>query len=243
MELEIIGYDENNEPIYQENLTEEEVGERLRETPEDKAFLEKYSLDDPLNSALFKVAVKRLGEDYTLADAQGLLKTIVQAGGFITIHEDVQVEGFLLHPGQYEFTPVALVSEPEQQPEPEVPAVDSRGHLLGASQKAWSEYRQFAESHSSQDCRERAKVDAGFASFVRKNFEREMNQGVGDAVENLNARSQEPTTASLELRAWVAEYNRTSAEQVRKLRRADFNPLGYTQYNKNLDAAIAAGLI
>ena len=68
--------------------------------------------------------------------------------------------------------------------------------------------------------------------------------GVGDAVENLNARPDEPKAkVTPEILRFVAEYNQSSAEQVRKLKRADFNPLGYEQYNRTLETAIAAGLI
>jgi hypothetical protein len=243
MELQIVGYDEHNEPVYQEWLTPEEIGVRLKETKEGKAFLKRFDLDDEHNSALFNVVIQRLGEDYTLDQARGLLKTVVQAGGFVTIHEDVRVGNTTFVAGQYKFARRPAVPEPEPEPEPEVPAVDARGHLLGASQKAWSEFRQYAESHSTQDCKERAKVDNGFASFVRKNLEREMNQGVGDEVINLNARTHEPNTPTPELRAWATEYHKTPTEKLRQLKRADTNPFGYVEWNRNFEAAIAAGLI
>ena len=70
------------------------------------------------------------------------------------------------------------LAEPEKDPRPR----DRNGKLLTPQQIAWSEYRQYAETHSSEECRQRARSDAGFASFMRKNLEREMGGGVGDAV-------------------------------------------------------------
>lgn len=70
--------------------------------------------------------------------------------------------------------------EPEEKP-------------LTGSQKAWSEYRQWSETHSSNECRARARTDAGYAAFMRKNLEREFVVEVGDAAVNLNA-NRMPTT-------------------------------------------------
>src|SRR5258708_14365293 len=84
MELEIVGYETDGSPIYQESLTEEEVGERLRDTPEGKAFLEQFDLNDEFNSALLAAVVKRLGDEYSLTEAHNVLKTIVHPVRVVT---------------------------------------------------------------------------------------------------------------------------------------------------------------
>lgn len=195
----------------------------LRETDEWAEFVERFDAKSDSNlSLLAELFEEKLGDDPSVEDYQRLLRNLLLAGGVVRIGG-----------AQHEFE---VVPKTEQVVEPEVPV--HRGQQL------WSEYRQFAESHSIQECKQRAKVDAGFASFIRKNLEREMNEGgVGDAVENLNARPNEPKTITPELQAFVAEYHRTPNDQVRKLKRADFNPTGYEAYNRNLEAAIAAGLI
>lgn len=242
MELEIIGYDENNEPIYQELLTEEEIGERLRETPEGKAFLAKYDLNDEHNSKLFRAAfAARLDENYSLEQARNLLGAIVRAGGVFTISEADDERRPTLPTGRYEFIERPVAQEPESEPEV---SRDRNGRPLTEAQIRWSEYTKFAHEHSSRECDERAKNDAGFASFRRTNLRREMTEGgIGDSVQNLNAHPEMPKTPSAELVAWVAQYHRTPNEEVRKLKRADFNPTGFEAYNRNLQEAIDAGLI
>lgn len=135
--------------------------------------------------------------------------------------------------------------EPQTPETPEEPAaapvpVDKNGRALSESQIRWSEYRQFAEAHSSKECRERARSDAGFASFVRKNLEREMAEAGG-----MGETASAPTTAEAtpELRQFAADYQGLQSSEVRRLLRSDCNPLGCQQFRKDRDAAIAAGLL
>ena len=74
------------------------------------------------------------------------------------------------------------VSEELVEPEEDVRPRDRNGRLLTEAQVKWSEYRQFAETASMAEISLRKKQDPGFANFVRKNLEREMAGGVGDAV-------------------------------------------------------------
>jgi hypothetical protein len=103
----------------------------------------------------------------------------------------------------------------ESTPEETPVEVDRNGKRLGASQLAWKEYRDFAESHSSKECKARARVDAGFASFVRINLEREMSGPIGGAGTILNSRT-ETKAAPPELIAWVNEYRTTPMTTVRQ---------------------------
>jgi hypothetical protein len=47
------------------------------------------------------------------------------------------------------------------------------GAPMTESQKRWQEYRQFSEQSSMQQVRDRTKTDPGFASFVKKQYERQ----------------------------------------------------------------------
>lgn len=74
------------------------------------------------------------------------------------------------------------VSEELVEPEEDTRPRDRNGRLLTDAQIKWSEYRQFAETASMAEINLRKQQDPGFANFVRKNMEREMGGGVGDAV-------------------------------------------------------------
>jgi hypothetical protein len=119
---------------------------------------------------------------------------------------------------------------------------------LTASQRAWSEYRIFSESHTSSQCKARAKVDAGYATFMRKNYEREMNESpVPDAAVNLNEKA--PTTKKAvpaDVADYAARYRTMSVEAARKELSPGMNPQGpaaAAEANRLFEASCAAGLI
>jgi hypothetical protein len=69
------------------------------------------------------------------------------------------------------------------------------GVPMTEAQQRWSEYRQFSETHSMAEVRQRMRTDAGFASFVSKNREREWQQ-VGDGATQRDG-SYTPSSARL----------------------------------------------
>ncbi len=118
---------------------------------------------------------------------------------------------------------------------------------LTGPQKAWSEYRQWSEEHSSSECRARARVDAGYATFVRKNLEREFVAEVGDAVTNLNVR-QAPAKRIVptDVQKFAEDYRTMSSETVKKLLSPGLNPLGpaaAAEANRLFEKACSLGLI
>ncbi len=132
--------------------------------------------------------------------------------------------------------------EPKRKKVEEAPAPKP----LTASQQAWSEYRIFSETHTSSECKARARVDAGYASFMRKNYEREMGETqVGDAVVAIGTQAvrQDKTRVTKDLREFAENYRRASTSEVRRLSSPAMNPNGYKEYQENLNAAINAGLI
>lgn len=104
--------------------------------------------------------------------------------------------------------PPREAEEPVQLAEPEVDTRprDRNGKLLSPQQIARSEYRQFAESASMAEINLRKQSDAGFANFVRKNLQREVNQPVGDAITPLGTNSVAPPPADRELAEFARNY-------------------------------------
>lgn len=223
----LAGHTPEGQPVYVEVLTPEEIRQRLTQTDTWKRFCERFDMTAAPNLRLINwLFGAKLDENSQLENYEQLLNDVSAAGGILEIDET-----------QYEFQ---LTEAPEPEPEG---LRDKNGKPLSEAQIRWSEYRKFAESHSMKECRERSRTDAGFASFVEKNLQREMAGGVGDEGQNLNARPQTTKQITPELQAWAIEYRNTPNQRVRQLCRADFNPAGYIAYIDNLNAAIAAGLI
>jgi hypothetical protein len=134
--------------------------------------------------------------------------------------------------------------QPKQKKVEQPPAPKS----LTASQQVWSEYRIFSESHTSAECRARARVDVGYGNFMRKNYEREFAASpVGDAVVNLNEKTPTKKKAvSADVAAYAARYRTMSADVVRKELSPGMNPSGpaaAAEAKRLFDASCAAGLI
>jgi hypothetical protein len=217
-------FDRFDNPIY----TAEEIVALLKESPEWANFTARFDMSNDGNKTLLDwVFGEKLGPDPQLEEYKRILKAVTAAGGIVNIKNKT-----------YEFE---TVSEPEQVVEPEVPT-DRNGRPLTPAQIAWSEYRTFSESHSMAECKQRAKTDAGYGSFFRKQYERETGE-VGDAVDNLNQRQPVSTAPAEELVAFAAEYYKTPTEKLRQLKRADTNPFGYQDWNRKFEACVAAGLI
>ena len=220
-------FDRFDNPIY----TTEEIVAQLYVSKEWTDFTAKFDMNDEGNQTLFGLLIdEKLDSHPELTDYQRLLRTVLAAGGVI------RVQGT-----QHEFQLVPVV---EPVVEPEV-LRDKNGNALSPSQIAWSEYRTFSESHSSADCKARARTDAGYGSFYRKNLEREAQ---GTESTQFRLAGQQPskpdvTGVSQELLNFADGFRRTSMDEVRRRKSPTLNPLGWEKYQKDLDAAIAAGLI
>jgi hypothetical protein len=131
----------------------------------------------------------------------------------------------------------AIQTPPPPQPKP---------RELSSSQKAWQEYRIFSESHSVNECRNRARIDAGFQSFMHKNYEREFaEQPVADAVvpAGVPTKKIKPTA---ELVEFAEKYKVEPTENLRprggavKLAGA---LISYSTFQDLVDRAASAGLL
>jgi len=194
---------------------------------------ERFDLSEAGNLEAVNAFLLSIAPPLILSKAESALRKLLYAGGVCKFGK--------LTPRPVE-TPIAEVST---MPITDEPVRDSRGHLLGDSQRKWQEYREYSESHSSQDCKNRARVDAGYASFVRTNLEREAQNTESTQFKIAGQQPSKPNVTGVtpELLAWANEYKRTPTDQVRKFRNPSINPLGCAAYEANLDAAIAANLI
>ena len=143
-----------------------------------------------------------------------------------------------------DFAPSAHLEEPVEDLRPR----DKNGKLLTESQRQWSEYRQFTETASMEEVNRRKCTDAGFASFVRKNYEREAAQEIGDAVVPVGQSNAQQTSKQIS-GALVDFANAYRTEPSQNLfPKGGFVTLAgrripYSQFIDQVNAATAAGLI
>lgn len=195
--------------------------------------------------------------DANLARIVSILNLMYPGQEFFTLDQVTDVFITAIDSGGSASDPLDRVPVQVTEPTPAPAPLRADGNPMSESQQRWSEYRQFSESHSMKDCRERARVDSGYRSFMSKNIEREFEQA-GDSVVPQNPHlllAEDPSKAALkaiaakagllvpQLFEWVKIYNTTPANQVRSLRSAAANPLGYEQYEKSFQAALEAHLI
>ena len=129
-------------------------------------------------------------------------------------------------------------------PVPAAPTVETP--RLTGSQQAWHEFRVWSDSHSSSECKLRARSDEAYGNFYRKNLEREFGeQQVGDAVVPAGQPSgrQAPTQ---ELRDFARAYLVEKSENLRPkggLVTLAGRQMSYTHLNTLVEQASAAGLL
>lgn len=174
-------------------------------------------------SALREIFQTEIGTTYKrvyYSDERGDedLEKILRAAELVAGSPDISVNALtralqlLIDSGEIQpkdFAPTTPLEEPEERP------MDKNGRPLTEAQIRWSEYRSFAESASIAEINRRKQSDPGFASFVRKNWERQLAQPVGDAVTPLGVSSLPPHDANRELVEFVRKYH---AEPIANLR-------------------------
>jgi hypothetical protein len=224
----ISGFDVNSgERVFNPEPGNEAHNEAFRsdlfETPEWVELQSKFDLESGME--IVNAVIDTVPEPKILSRVQSIIRTVVLAGGLTKFGN---------------LTPRSVVeSEPEVEPEIQR---DKNGRPLSESQQRWSEYRQFAETHSSQECRDRARVDSGFASFRRLNLERECQETPSTQFELAGQPQSSATKKTSELIAFAEVYRKTPMSEVKKLRNPVFN-LNAEQYEQDFQSALAAGLL
>jgi len=243
-EFVIAGRDASGQPVYEEVLNQQEIIERLKSRVEWQEFSDRFDTSSESNNKLLGMLfVEKLGDDPGIEDYRRLLKNIIRSGGVARLSTIKDSSGnVLLEAGQYEFELKEVVPEPT--PEPEVPR-DRNGNPLTSSQLQWREFAIWANdpSTSSETIRQRRLTDRSFAEFYRRSLEREATETPSTQFE---LAGQSPVKAKSaitpELIAFAEEYRKTPTQEVRKRRNPTFN-LNAQQYERNFQAALAAGLL
>jgi hypothetical protein len=133
----------------------------------------------------------------------------------------------------------------------EAPVVDTTprgkdGKPLSSSQLAWKEFREWSESHTSIECKARARSEEAYGKFYRTNLTREFAaEQVGDAVSPAGQVAH-TTQATQQLIQFVKDYNREPVTNLKP--RAGFVTLAGEQmswqlFQETLTKASAAGLL
>ncbi|SRR6266480_2917876 len=190
-------------------------------------------------------------EEYLIAekladDVTKILKAAVRIAGSTQISVDDMARALSLLIKVKEIKPRNFKpSAPIEAPEPDERPRDKNGKVLSSSQLAWKSMREWAETHTAEECRRRAKEDAEFGNFMHKNLEREMNASrVSDSVEPIGQPQGKKATS--ELVAFAQKYTKEPFNNLRP--RGGYVSLAgeqipYQVFLQHVDAATAAGLI
>jgi hypothetical protein len=145
---------------------------------------------------------KERGDDH----AEKILGAAIQIAGSQNISVQHLTRALELLTDSGEIQPRVAV----QTAELEEPAEDLRprgrdGKVLTESQLKWQEYRTWSETASSSERKLRTQSDPGYATFVRKAYQAEMDQEIGGAVTPVG-QPEKKTRASKELEAFAQKF-------------------------------------
>lgn len=110
------------------------------------------------------------------------------------------------------------------------------------SQRRWAGFTEWSENASSREIQERARTDRQFAAFRRGQYLAEMNVPIDGDVRLTNPQEEMSVRVTEELRAFADEVNRMPSSEVKMQLKVGVNPSA-AQFRKQLDAAMAAGLV
>lgn len=167
------------------------------------------------------------------------------AGGNTSVTEDHTAHALYLLIQSGKIKPVKAAAAPIEEPPADTRPRDKNGKLLSEAQIAWGEMTRWANEHSSDECRARARNDEAFQKFMQTRLRQEMNVPIGDAVTPVGY-VEKPVAASLDVRQFAYDYAHEKSENLRP--KGGFvtiagKPMPYAEFKIRVDAAIAAGLI
>jgi hypothetical protein len=134
-------------------------------------------------------------------------------------HDDVNMEEYLQVAKS-----LWMLGDLQTKPEPvaQVPATKQ----LTASQQAWSEFRQYTDSHSVAECKARARTDEAYRKFISINLEREAMESPRLELQPLNQKISTKKAVPADVAAYAARYRTMSADAVKNELSPGRNPLG-----------------
>lgn len=106
------------------------------------------------------------------------------------------------------------------------------------------EYAAWMDGKSEFQIRERRASNKGFSTWFTATNKAQIQSDDMMADQNYrnNIRTEKANTSQA-LRDWAAEFHRTSVQESRRLASPSTNPAGYTEWNRNFQSAMNAGLI
>ncbi len=130
-------------------------------------------------------------------------------------------------------------------PVPTAPTVETP--RLTGSQQAWKEFREWSESHSSSECRLRARSDEAYQKFFHKNLEREFAETpVADGVVPVGETSRGSQAVTAEIREFARLFRLEPSANLKPkggVVRLGGRELSWAHFNQQLEAAAAVGLL
>lgn len=181
------------------------------------------------------------------ADLEKILKAaqLVAGGPNITVGAMLRGLELVLDAGEIQPNDFAAAEPELVEPEEDTRPRDKNGKLLTAVQIAYAEHVEYANSHSAEECRRRARSDAEFGKFMRKQLSAEMSQPIGDAVTPAGE-PEKKSRETLELRKFVTDFQNTPSDLLKP--RGGYVTIGgqqmrWSDYRATLEKAAQAGLL
>jgi hypothetical protein len=132
------------------------------------------------------------------------------------------------------------------KPKPEPAAQAPAPRQLTASQQAWSEFRQYTDSHNVADCKARARTNEAYRKFLSVNLERETMESPRLELQPLNQKISTKKAVPADVAAYAARYRTMSSDQVKNELSPGRNPLGpaaAAEANRLFELSCQYGLI
>jgi hypothetical protein len=145
---------------------------------------------------------KERGDDH----AEKILGAAIQIAGSqnISVQHLTRALELLLDSGEIQ-PRVAVQATQLSEPEPDTRPKGRDGKPLSDSQLKWQEYRTWSETATSSDRKLRTQSDPGYATYVRKAYQAEMDQEIGGSVTPLGQPTKK-ARASKEIESFAQKF-------------------------------------
>jgi hypothetical protein len=176
-----------------------------------------FSIDerDELVSAMKEVFATEIGQDYKKNyyvkdraddDCEKIVAAALQIAGsqLISSRHLTHALSLLIDSGEIQPKNVAQ-STPLEEPEEDLRPRGRDGKVLSDSQLKWQEYRTWSESANSSERKLRTQSDPGYATYVRKAYQAEMDQEIGGSVTPLGQPTKK-ARASKEIETFAQKF-------------------------------------
>jgi hypothetical protein len=169
----------------------------------------------------------------------------IAGGPNISIRDLTRALELLIDSGEIQ-PRVAVQATELEEPEEDTRPRGRDGKVLTDSQLKWQEYRTWSETANSSERKLRTQSDPGYAAFVRKAYQAEMDQPIDGAVTPAGEPDRK-IKASTELVDFVHKYNRTPFDALKPrggyVHLVDAPPMLYSNFISLVERAAQARLL